>query len=164
LEDLLQILIASDTGLNKWFQTAIVINKARGIHTPIASKHKHFSDRNLVYVGGTAFCVNPITGLGIGNAMAMAEIAAGEIKEWIAKDSFTAKDTYSYELKTRKKLRNIFVLNGAINFFFRNLKYTTPILLFVVKSKYIIRLLSTSALVNNIRKPSFFLKNFFSKA
>jgi len=164
LEDLLNLLIASDTSLSKWFQTASVVGKPRGIHTPIASAHKHFSDRNLVYVGGTAFCVNPITGLGIGNAMAMAEIAAGEIKDWIAKDSFTANDTYSYELKTRKRLRNIFVLNGAINFFFRNLNYTTPILLFIVKSKYIIRLLSTSALVNNIRKPSFFFKKLFSKA
>ena len=163
LEDLLQIMIASDVGLKKWFASAKVIDKPRGIHTPIASKHKHFSDRNLVYVGGTAFCVNPITGMGIGNAMAMAEIAAGEIKEWLVKDSFLSKDTYSYEVKARKRLRNVFLLNGVINLFFRNLAFSTPVLLVVVKSKYILKLLSTSSLLKNISKPTFYLKKLFSK-
>jgi flavin-dependent dehydrogenase len=164
LEDLLQLLISGDEGLKTWFSTAQVIDKARGIHTPVASKYKHFSDRNLVYVGGTAFCVNPITGLGIGNAMAMAEIAAGEIKDWIKSDSFLAKDTYSYERKARKRLQNVFILNGTINLFFRNLEVTTPILVVILKSKFIIKLLSTSSLLKNISKPAFYLKKLFSKS
>lgn len=163
LEDLLQILIAGDKHLKKWFNTAQVIDKVRGIHIPVASKYKHFSDRNMVYVGGAAFCVNPITGMGIGNAMIMAEIAAGEIAAWIKKDSFLAEHTHSYEIKARKKLRNVFVLNGALNLFFRNLETATPFLLFAVKSKYVIKILSTSSLVNSIRKPTFYLKKLFNR-
>jgi len=163
LEDLLKILVESNSGLEKWFSTGEVIDKARGTHTPITSKYKHFSDRNLVYVGATAFCVNPITGMGIGNAMTMAETAAGEIRNWIKKDSFRAKDTYSYEVKARKRLKNVFLLNRVINLFFRNLDVTTPLLLVVVKSKYIIKLLSSAGLLKNITKPGFYLKKLFSQ-
>jgi flavin-dependent dehydrogenase len=163
LEDLLQILIEGDQILSKWFSTATIFEKPRGIHTPIASKYKHFSDRNLVYVGGTAFCVNPITGMGIGNAMAMAEIAAGEIQSWIKEDRFLAKDTFSYEQKARKKLRNVIVLNTVINLFFSKLDTMTPILLVLVKWRFIVKLLSTSSLLNNITKPGFYLKKMFTK-
>jgi flavin-dependent dehydrogenase len=163
LEDLLKLLIESNSGLEKWFSTGEVIDKARGTYTPITSKYKHFSDRNLVYVGATAFCVNPITGMGVGNAMAMAETAAGEIKNWVKQDSFLAKDTYSYELKARKKLKNVFLLNRAINLFFRNIDFTTPLLLIVLKSKYIIKLLSSAALLKNITKPGFYFKKLLSK-
>lgn len=163
LEELLDQLIRSDRKLSEWFESAELVAKPRGTHTPITSKHKHFSDRNLVYVGGTAFCVNPITGMGIGNAMAMAEIAAQEIKGWIANESFMAKDTYSYELKARKRLRNVFVLNGLINMFFRNLALSTPFLLIAVKSKYILKLLSTSSLLKQIVNPRFYLRKLLTK-
>lgn len=163
LEDLLQLLIEQEPPLKDWFSTAEVVAKAKGIHTPIASQHKYFSERNIMYVGATAFCINPITGMGIGNSMAMAETAAAEIKELCLKNSFTAQDTYGYELRAKKRLKNVFVLNSLINLFFRNLKYTTPILLFIVKSRFFVKVLSTSSLLKNIRKPSFFLKRIFAK-
>jgi flavin-dependent dehydrogenase len=101
--------------------------------------------------------------MGIGNAMAMAEIAAGEIQSWIKEDRFLAKDTFSYEQKARKKLRNVIVLNTVINLFFSKLDTMTPILLVLVKWRFIVKLLSTSSLLNNITKPGFYLKKMFTK-
>lgn len=164
LEDLFSLLVNQVEELKAWFERAELVDKNRGVHLPITSTYKYFSDRNLLYVGASSFCVNPITGMGIGNAMIMGEMAAYEIEKYIQADSFKALDTMSYEKLAKKKLKNVFLLNGIINFFFRNLNITTPILLFIIRSRFVGRLLSQTTLLRNLRNPSFYFKRLFSKA
>ncbi len=164
LEVLLDQLIAQNKELRNWFSTGVEIDKQRGVHLPISSSKKYFSDPNILYVGTSSFCVNPITGMGIGNAMVMGEVASIEIKNYVSSPNFSPNDTKSYRLKAKKRLRNVFILNAVINFFFRYLKYTTPILMVMVRSKYLQSILSHTELLQNVSKPGFYLKKLFNRS
>ena len=158
LEDLLDFYIQNNQKLKDKFKQGIALDKGKGVHLPITSNYQFFSDRNLIYVGASAFCVNPITGLGVGNALTMGEIAAKEVVKFLKNNDFSEKSTYSYEKAARKKLKNVIRLNAFINFFFRHLKYTTPVLMFFIKSKYFLKLISQADLLTNILKPSFYFR------
>lgn len=164
MEDLLEDLIASNKYLKQKFHTGVPLDKGKGVHLPITSNHQFFSDRNLLYVGASAFCVNPITGMGVGNAVTMGELAAKEVQKYIQMNDFSATATASYEKLARQKLKNVIRLNKLINFFFRHLKLTTPVLLLVVRSKSFLNVISRADLLSNFLKPWYYFTKSTKKS
>ena len=134
LEVLVRMLIDQDEELKEWFREAEMIEKGKGVHLALNAKNENYADRNLIYVGASAVCVNPITGMGIGNAMAMAEIAAHEIQQYVQRNDFSAKALDSYAKKVKGRLRNVVLLSRLATFFFRHLKFFGPFMFFLGNS------------------------------
>ena len=164
LEELVKMLIEQKQELKEWFADAQIIEKGKGVHLALNARNENYSDRNLIYVGASAVCVNPITGMGIGNAMAMAEIAAYEIRGYIRQDDFSAKALNSYAIKVKARIKNVVLLSRISTFFFRNLKLFGPFLFVLGNTQLFIRIASRSELIKNIKNPRFYLKRIFTKA
>lgn len=158
MEDLLDYFIQNHPELQQRFNNAICIQKPKGVHLPITTQHKIFTDKNIIYIGASSFCVNPITGMGVGNAMVMAEEASNLAVDCVAQNDFSDKKLKVYEKAIRKRLRNPLIANYVVNLFFRHLNITAPVLLLLIRTKLIVNLLNKQDFLKNLLNPLYYFK------
>ena len=159
MEDLLDYFIQSNSVLQNRFSQAECIQKPKGVHLPITTQYKIFTAKNIIYLGASSFCVNPITGMGVGNAMVMAEEASKLAVDCVLENNFSERKIKIYERVIKKRLRNPLIANYTVNFFFKNLNVTAPLLLFLVQTKFFMNIFSNQLLLKNLLKPIFYLKS-----
>jgi flavin-dependent dehydrogenase len=158
MEDLLDYFIQNHPELQQRFHNAICIQKPKGVHLPITTQHKIFTDKNIIYIGASSFCVNPITGMGVGNAMVMAEEASNVAVDCVTQNDFSDKKLRVYEKAIRKRLRNPLIANYVVNLFFRHLNITAPVLLLLIRTKLIVNLLNKQDFLKNLLNPLYYFK------
>lgn len=149
MEELLKQYIQSRPDLKKWFSRARPLGKAKGTSMLLQSKVQ-WSGQKTMYVGSGAFCVNPITGLGVGNAMSMGKLAAEQIRAHYPKGDFPEKAITGYRRAGRRKFRNILRLNRLVNLMQRHFGFFEPILSLFLKTKFIQTLLVQTELVKGL--------------
>ena len=116
------------------------------------------TDKNILYLGASSFCVNPITGMGVGNAMVMAEEASNLAIDCVKENNFSDKKLGLYEKLIRKRLRNPLIANYVVNLFFRHLNITAPVLLLLIRTKLIVNLLNKQDFLKNLLNPLYYFK------
>ena len=120
---------------------------ARGTSMRIPTKGQ-FSAPGQINIGTAAFCVNPITGLGVGNAMSMGKLAAQLIQQYADQPDFADRVAKVYSRTARRKFRRIFFTNALVNFFHRHFLKIEPLLSFLLRTKWVQRLLRRNDLLN----------------
>ncbi|PHN07056.1 NAD(P)/FAD-dependent oxidoreductase [Flavilitoribacter nigricans] len=137
---LLTAYLGSVPGLKGRFADARVLGKSRGTTMELATRVR-WSDSNLIYVGAGAFCVNPITGMGVGNAMSMGKLAAELIRDAYEEEDFSQRVTKKYRRAARRKYRNVLLMNRAVNLIQRHFRFVEPILSLLLNTALVKRLL-----------------------
>lgn len=158
LEDLMDYFINSHPELKTRFKNSICISKPKGVHLPITTSYKMFSDRNIMYMGASSFCVNPITGMGVGNAMIMGEEASNNAIQCLQEQNYSSKATERYATVAKSRLRNELIANKVVNFFFKHLRIAAPLAILLIKSKMFLKLFSKQDFLKNLFNPSYYLK------
>jgi flavin-dependent dehydrogenase len=110
-----QCILENHPDLQARFARAKPLGKARGTSLSIQSKVNWTGER-VIRAGSSAFTTNPITGLGVGNAMSMGKLAAETIRQYHDQADFAEQVIRQYRRSARRKYRNILWLNRAVNF------------------------------------------------
>ena len=127
MEALLQAYIRSRPELAQRFSAGRPLGNAKGTGMLLRSK-KRWTDDGLIFIGSGAFCVNPITGLGVGNAMTMGKLAAGAIRDHIDHPFFLKAVSAAYRRSARRKFRRILAINRMVNIIHRQFFLFEPLL------------------------------------
>lgn len=125
MEDIWQGLLDSDPELLGRFANAQRVGRPKGTSLPLQSRRRWFTP-GMIYAGSSAFTTNPITGLGVGNAMSMGKLAAQLIKEHYSQPDFTEQLGRAYRTAARRKYRNILLMNKAVNLVQRHFRFLEP--------------------------------------
>lgn len=165
MEDLLQAYLKSRPRLLKRFQNAKALGKARGTSMLLQSKTQ-LSKSKILYAGSSAFCVNPITGFGVGNAMSMGKIAAKHIQAYWTHPNFVTQVEKNYRKEVKRRFRNILLMNRLLNLIQRRFSFVEPLLSPFLRSNLIQNLLIRPDFIKLLRMPRFYTKlkkEYYSK-
>lgn len=163
MEGLLEEILAELPTLKHRFANAQALEKPKGTFMPAYHKVQNCVKPNLLIAGANAFSVNPITGLGVGNAMTMGKLAALQIKECFEKDDFSLEHLRNYENEVRKSLASVVRMNRSMNFVQTKLTYLAPLLKLALGNKYMARLLDNPYYVRDRYKPKMYWDALFDK-
>ena len=98
-------------------QNATQLEKPKGAFMNLSnSKLNLISGERFLNIGSSAITVNPITGLGVGNAMTMARHAADAIAENLEKKNKSKMVAKFYQTRVKKSLKPILRTNSIANF------------------------------------------------
>lgn len=161
-EVLIEECIQEVDGLAKRFANAKLNGGLKGTFMPVDNQIAASAKNRLIYTGANVFSVNPVTGLGVGNAMTMGKLAALQAKSCVEKDRFDSEMTQQYDLAVRKRLENIVRLNKTINFIQKHPAlfgwvFYLPFLAPVLKS-----LLNNAKFIDRFALPAFY-KNMLNR-
>jgi flavin-dependent dehydrogenase len=162
MSDVLHMALEEYPTVKKRLDLAEPIAKPKG--TFMSFKHRKLNlqaDKRLLNIGAAAFCINPITGAGVGNSMTMARLVTEAITEHLDQPNFVEAVTETYERRTKSSFKSLVKTNIVLNFFMNNLSLFEPFMVFVSKTKSFKNLLLHSNLINNIGNIRFHLKNLY---
>lgn len=143
------------------FVNAKMVGKVKGAAIQLSYKKAKISGERFLLAGSAAQSVHPVTGYGVGHAMAAGEIAAKSALEAIEKQDFSAKFLKLYDKAVYKKLGNEILLSQIITYIFDHPKTCLPILFKVGGS--ITSLLTHEDFSREFLNPVFYFKQIFSK-
>lgn len=139
------------------FAPAQPIGKRRGTSMLLQTKPR-WAETGLLYIGSGSFCVNPITGLGVGNAMSMGKLAAEQVRELYHQPDFPQQVGPAYRKAARKKYRNILLMNRLVNLIQRHFTFWETLLAFFLNTSLVQRLLLQNDLVKHFARWKFYRK------
>lgn len=125
MEDILQSLLETDRDLKGRFAVAKRIGRPKGTSLPLQTLRRWFAP-GMIYAGSSAFTTNPITGLGVGNAMSMGKLAAELIRQYHNQPDFVERLGRAYGTAARRKYRNILLMNKTVNLVQRHFRFLEP--------------------------------------
>ncbi|MCB0628110.1 MAG: NAD(P)/FAD-dependent oxidoreductase [Saprospiraceae bacterium] len=140
-------ILENNHDLRQRFTHARALGKSKGTSLTVQSRI-NWSAPGVIYTGSSAFTTNPITGLGVGNAMSMGKLAAELIRQYHDHPDFIGEVTRRYHKVARKKYRNILLLNRAVNFIQRHFRLLEPALAWGLR----LRLVQQSLLKKDLTK------------
>lgn len=143
------------------FVNAELVDKTKGAAIQLSYKKAKISGERFLLAGSAAQSVHPVTGYGVGHAMAAGEIAAKIAKQAIDNQDFSAKFLKSYDKAVYKKLGNEILLSQMLTYIFDHPKTCLPILFKVGNS--ITNLLTHEDFSKEFLKPSFYFKQLVTK-
>ena len=143
------------------FQIAQPIDSPKGNFMPDDWYVQACAFDRLLLAGSNTFSVNPLTGLGVGNAMVMGKLAALQAKACIDQQDFSIKQTVHYQRAVRKRLRNVVIMHHLVNIFQKYAQVFTPILGLSISNKILGVVLQQQDMIQQFTKPSFYWKLFF---
>ena len=162
MSDILEIALEEYPNIKKRLGRAEQVARPKG--TFMSFKHRKLNlkaDERLLNIGASAFCINPITGAGVGNSMTMARFVTQAIAEHLNKENFVEAVTNTYEKKTKSNFKSLVRTNILLNFFINNISFFEPLMVFVSKSKSFKNLMLDSNLLNHLANVPFHLKNIY---
>lgn len=163
MDGLLDQILEELPALKSRFKNAQALEKPKGTFMPAYKEVQDCVKPNLLIAGANAFSVNPITGLGVGNAMTMGKLAAYQIKACYEKDDFSLAQLLNYQNESRKALTSVVRLNRSMNFIQLRLKLLAPILKVLYGNKFIHRLLENPYYIRDRYKPKMYWDALFNK-
>ncbi len=110
------------------FTNAILVGNTKGAAIQLSYKKAKLSGERFVLAGAAGQSVHPVTGYGVGHAMAAGEIAAKITTQAIENQDFSAKFFKSYDREVYKKLGNEQLLSRIITYIFDHPKTCLPVL------------------------------------
>jgi flavin-dependent dehydrogenase len=157
MADLQKAFLASRPELKARFAQARPLGGRRGTSMLLQTTPR-WAERGVLHIGSSAFCVNPITGLGVGNAMSMGKLAAEQIRELYGQPDLSLQIQSAYEKKARKKYRNILLMNRLVNLIQRHFTFFEPLLARLLNTHLVQRLLVQPDLVKSFSRRKFYRK------
>ena len=158
LQAILDTYLQQIPSLQARFEKAEVVQKLKGTYMLLRKQKIKFSENKILYIGSNALSVNPVTGMGVGNAMTMAKIAAEQVKAHWNGQQFSATLAKQYEHQARKRLKEILRFNALLNYFQYKIHWIEPFLAPILKTKWSQKLLHQSDWVSQFRNPKFYWK------
>lgn len=152
MEQLFDAFLAQKPDLQRRFAQGRALGKARGT-TMLLNARRQLSDTRLLYCGARAFCVNPVTGLGVGNAMTMGKMAAQLIREQIGEADLGLIVPDKYRRAVKRRFRTISLLNRIVNLAHRYYRRLEPLLAWVLRTELARKMLLRSDLVKSLDRP-----------
>lgn len=153
---LLTAYIEQRSDLQERFRKARQIHPLRGTYMALLGQRLHLAEGGRLFVGSNAYSVNPVTGLGVGNAMSMGQTAGQLIAEHWEQVDFTRRVQAAYPKKVKKRLREVLFFNYLLNQAQRQIAWIEPLLTPVLRSRFVGRLLQRSEWVREVRNPRFY--------
>lgn len=156
MDELLSTCLQAVDGLAPRFEQAKQLGKTKGTFMPMYSKIEQCADNHLMMIGANVFSVNPVTGLGVGNAMTMGMLAAEQAKQCVALQNFSSNQTKHYEKAIKKRLAKISQLNNIINFIQKHPHVFGSLIGLSLRNPLLKQLLNRSDLINQFANPKFY--------
>ncbi|MBN8653984.1 MAG: geranylgeranyl reductase family protein [Cytophagales bacterium] len=103
LRDLLQHVVSKHNSISKRFANAIQISDVKGFGLPLGSRKIPISGKGWMLCGDSAHLIDPLTGEGIGQAMASGRFAGWMAVDCFKKNNFSAEFMKSYDRQVYKK-------------------------------------------------------------
>lgn len=105
LRDLLQNIVSKHHAISRRFANANQISDVKGFGLPLGSRKIPISGNNWMLCGDAAHLIDPLTGEGIGQAMASGRFAGWMAVDCFKKNNFSAEFMKSYDHQVYKKFR-----------------------------------------------------------
>jgi flavin-dependent dehydrogenase len=163
MEGLLDQILRELPVLKQRFANAQALEKPKGTFMPAYNNVQDCVKPNLLIAGANAFSVNPITGLGVGNAMTMGKLAALQIKACYEEEDFSLAQLSNYQNEARKSLASVVSMNRSMNFVQTKLTLLAPLLKLMLGNKYMHRLLENPYYVRDRYNPKMYWNALFDK-
>lgn len=157
MAELQEAYLSARPDLQDRFAPAQPSGKRRGTSILLQTKPR-WAEAGLIYIGSGSFCVNPITGLGVGNAMSMGKLAAEQVRELYDQPDFSQRVGPAYRNAALKKYRNILLMNRLVNLIQRNFTFLEPLLALFLNTHLVQRLLLQNDLVKSFSRWKFYRK------
>lgn len=157
MEALQEAYLSSRPELQERFKVARPIGKRKGTSMLLRTQSR-WTAPDMIYVGNGAFCVNPITGLGVGNAMSMGKLAGETIRDYWEATDFSRKVTQHYRKAASAKYRNVLLMNRTVNLMMRHFTLLEPILAPLLNTPLVRQLLLRNDLVKEFGRWKFYRK------
>lgn len=154
-EQLFELLATYEPVIDR-FKHATLADKVKGATIQLSYKKAKISGDRFLLAGAAAQSVHPVTGYGVGHAMAAGEIAAQSAHQAIQQQRFDAKFLKQYDKAVYKKLGNEILLSKLTTYIFDHPKTCLPILFRVGGS--ITDLLTHKDFSQEFLNPAFYLK------
>lgn len=97
-------VIEAHPELRRRFGPAILQGKIKGVNMKLPSFRPRYSGEGYLLAGDSAASINPVTGYGVGHAMAQGMLAAEAVQRSLAAGDFSAKFLQEYDRAVYKKL------------------------------------------------------------
>jgi menaquinone-9 beta-reductase len=162
MSDILALALEEYPEVKERFYRADQIAKPKG--TFMSFKHRKLNlqaGERLLNIGEAAFCINPITGAGVGNSMTMARLVTEAIAEHLHDENFAKLVAKDYEKKAKLNFKSLVKTNIALNYFMNNIVLFEPFMAFISKTKSFKNLLLHSNFINHIADVRFHLQNLY---
>jgi flavin-dependent dehydrogenase len=138
------------------FRNAELVGKTKGAAIQLSYKRAKLSGERFILAGAAGQSVHPVTGYGVGHAMAAGEVAAKIVVQAIENQDFSAKFLKKYDKAIQKKLGNEILLSQILNYIFDHPKTCLPILFGVGSS--ITSLLTHEDFSQEFLNPAFYFR------
>ncbi|MCB0641923.1 MAG: hypothetical protein KDC44_09800, partial [Phaeodactylibacter sp.] len=156
LAALLEGYLQQKPGLQQRFAQARITQKLQGTYLHLRQQRPLFSEPGLLKVGAGAVSVNPVTGMGVGNAMTMARIAAEQINRHWQQGRFEAGVEQQYARLVRQRLQPILRFNALLNAFQYKIHWLEPLLSPLLRRRWMQRLLQEPNWACQVNNPRFY--------
>lgn len=103
LRDLLQHIVSKHDSISKRFVHAIQVSDVKGFGLPLGSRKIPISGTGWMLCGDAAHLIDPLTGEGIGQAMASGRFAGWMAVDCFKNNNFSAAYMKSYDAEVYKK-------------------------------------------------------------
>lgn len=157
MDALQEAYVQSRPELHKRFAKARALGKRKGTFMHLQTKVR-WAETGVIQVGSSAFCVNPITGLGVGNAMSMGKLAAEKIRDFYMADDVAHQAIAQYQKAAKKKYRSILWMNKIVNLVQAYFPWFEPALAGLLNLSFVQRLLLKQDLVKGFSVRKFYRK------
>jgi len=149
---LLRQAIGQQAELSARLREASCLQPARGASMVLQDRPGTLWEPALLYAGASAFCVNPVTGLGVGNAMRMGELAAAHILSKPLETLCENRSLAAYSAQVHSALRSELRFSQAVTTLQRKAHWIEPILERTSHWPWLRRKLSSQGLVQDLGK------------
>jgi flavin-dependent dehydrogenase len=153
-------LLATYPPIKKQFENAEMTEKIKGAAIQLSYRKEQLSGVRFLLVGSASASVNPVTGFGVGHAMAAGETAAFTIAKALENDDFSAKALKSYDKALYKRLKNELLMSQILTYIFDHPALCLPTLFRVGHS--ITSALTHKDFSDEFLNPIFYLKTAFN--
>lgn len=153
---LLKEMIEQHPTLSNRFKNAKLMDKIKGASMEIGARQKNLVDDGLILAGSIALSVNPVTGLGVGNAMLMGRLAAEQIRRSVEVADFSVACLKEYEKEVNKKLRNERWFSYLITRLQHRIDFWEPLIGFAHRTQFVQQVLQRSDLIRQMSNIQFY--------
>lgn len=99
----MQHIVSKHDSISKRFVNAIQVSDVKGFGLPLGSRKIPISGKGWMLCGDAAHLIDPLTGEGIGQAMASGRFAGWMAVDCYKKNNFSAEFMKSYDRQVYKK-------------------------------------------------------------
>ncbi len=147
-------------GLKQRLQEATLSGPVKSTFMNLSTSPRTYSAERILLAGSTAGSVNPVTGYGVGHAMTMGRLAAGQAEAaWKAQD-FSRSFLRNYDTMVKKKLGREIFLSHAVTRLQKRIDLLEPLIYLMSRGQVLSNILSDRHLVQHLFNPRFYFRHW----